>query len=66
MAFIVLSVVGCIDYLAYGSIFRREVFLFVAKEEKKMSFLIPAKKTKVFAGRWCVALRQFSQIFVSD
>jgi hypothetical protein len=34
MASIALSVVGCIDRLAYGSIFTRAVFLFVAKEVK--------------------------------
>jgi hypothetical protein len=32
MASIALSVNGCIDYLAYGAIFTRAVFLFVAKE----------------------------------
>ncbi len=38
MASIALSVVGCIDYLAYyGAIFTRAVF--------------PAKKPKMFAGR---------------
>ena len=32
---IALSVIGCIDYLAYGGIFTRAVFPFVAKEAKK-------------------------------
>jgi hypothetical protein len=34
MASITLSVVRCIDYLAYGSIFTRAMFPFVAKEAK--------------------------------
>jgi hypothetical protein len=34
MALIALSVIGCIDYLAYGAIFTHAVFLFVAKEAK--------------------------------
>ena len=46
MASIALSVVGCIDYLAYGAIFTRAVFPFVVKEAKKLSFLIPAKKAQ--------------------
>ena len=38
-ASIALSVVGCIDYLAYGAIVH-------CKGSKKMSFLIPAKKAQ--------------------
>jgi hypothetical protein len=34
MASIALSIIGCIDYLAYGAIFTRVVFPFVAKEAK--------------------------------
>jgi hypothetical protein len=34
MASIALSVVGCIDYLAYGTIFTRAMFPFIAKEAK--------------------------------
>ena len=33
-ASIALSIVGCIDYLAYGAIFTRAMFPFVAKEAK--------------------------------
>jgi len=33
-ASIALSVVGCIDYIAYGAIFTRVVFPFIAKEAK--------------------------------
>ena len=38
MALIALSVIGCIDYLAYGGIFTRAVFPFVAKEAKNEFF----------------------------
>ena len=38
MASIALSVIGCIDYLAYGGIFTRAVFPFVAKEAKNEFF----------------------------
>jgi len=35
MASITLSIIVCIDYLAYGAIFTHAVFPFVAKEVKK-------------------------------
>ncbi len=38
MALIALSIVGCIDYLAYGRIFTHVVFPFVAKEAKNWVF----------------------------
>jgi hypothetical protein len=45
MASIVLSVVGCIDYLAYGAIFTRVMFL---PKKKVMFFWIffPARKAQ--------------------
>jgi hypothetical protein len=46
-ASIALSVVGCIDYLAYGAIFTRAVFPFVAKEAKKWVFWFPQKAQDV-------------------
>ena len=54
MASIALSIVGCIDYLAYGSIFTHAVFPFIAKEVE-IEFLIPAKKPKMFTRRRCPA-----------
>ena len=40
MASIALSVVGCIDYLAYGTIFTRAMF----RPKKKLEVFIPARK----------------------
>ena len=40
MASIALSVVGCIDYLAYGTIFTRVMF----RPKKKVDVFIPARK----------------------
>ena len=50
MASIALSVIGCIDYLAYGTIFTRVMFL---PKKKVMFFWIffPPEKPKMFAGR---------------
>jgi hypothetical protein len=42
MASIALSVVGCIDYLAYGTIFTRAMFL----PKKKGDVFFPAKKAQ--------------------
>jgi hypothetical protein len=40
MASIALSVIGCIDYLAYGTIFTRAKFC----PKKKLMFFFPARK----------------------
>jgi hypothetical protein len=40
MASIALSVIGCIDYLAYGTIFTRAMFL----PKKKLDVFFPARK----------------------
>jgi hypothetical protein len=40
MASIALSVIGCIDYLAYGTIFTRAMFL----PKKKPDVFFPARK----------------------
>ena len=40
MASIALSVIGCIDYLAYGTIFTRAMF----RPKKKLEVFIPARK----------------------
>ena len=51
MASIALSVIGCIDYLAYGTIFTRAMFL----PKKKLDVFFPARKA-VDACREVVAL----------
>ena len=40
MALIALSVIGCIDYLAYGTIFTRVMF----RPKKKLDVFFPARK----------------------
>jgi hypothetical protein len=40
MASIALSIIGCIDYLAYGTIFTRAMFL----PKKKIDVFFPARK----------------------
>jgi len=40
MALIALSVIGCIDYRAYGTIFTRAMF----RPKKKVVFFFPARK----------------------
>jgi hypothetical protein len=40
MASIALSVIGCIDYLAYGTIFTRAMF----RPKKKVDVFFPARK----------------------
>jgi hypothetical protein len=40
MASIALSIIGCIDYLAYGTIFTRAMFL----PKKKLDVFFPARK----------------------
>jgi hypothetical protein len=49
MASIALSVIGCIDYLAYGTIFTRVMFL----PKKKVMFFFPPEKPQMSAGGWC-------------
>ena len=51
MASIALSVIGCIDYLAYGTIFTRAMFL----PKKKGDVFFPARKAA--DERWGVVLR---------
>jgi hypothetical protein len=54
MASIALAIIGRISYLAIGAIFTRAVFPFASGEGcKNLSFLIPAKKPKMFAGGRC-------------
>jgi hypothetical protein len=40
MASIALSIIGCIDYLAYGTIFMRAMF----RPKKKLDVFFPARK----------------------
>jgi hypothetical protein len=40
MASIALSIIGCIDYLAYGTIFTRAMF----RPKKKLDVFFPARK----------------------
>jgi len=49
MALIALSVVGCIDYLAYRTIFTRAMF----RPKKKVMFFFPPEKPQMSAGGWC-------------
>jgi hypothetical protein len=48
MASIALSVVRCIDYLAYGTIFTRAMFL----PKKKGDIFFPPEKPQMSAGGW--------------
>jgi hypothetical protein len=50
MASIALSIVRCIDYLAYGTIFTRVMFL---PKIKVMFFFLP-EKPQMSAGGWRV------------
>jgi hypothetical protein len=49
MASIALSVIGCIDYLAYGTIFTRAMFC----PKKKLMFFFPPEKPEMSPGGWC-------------
>jgi len=53
MALIALSVVGCIDYLAYRTIFTRAMF----RPKKKVMFFFPARKAadERWGVVWCVS-----------
>jgi hypothetical protein len=53
MASIALSVVGCIDYLAYGTIFTRVMFL---SKKKGDVFFLP-EKPQMSAGGWWGVLK---------
>jgi hypothetical protein len=48
MASIALSVIGCIDYLAYGTIFTRVMF----RPKKKLIFIFPPEKPEMSPGEW--------------
>ena len=52
MASIALSVIGCIDYLAYGNIFTRAMFC----PKKKLMFFFPPEKPEMSPGGWCIFL----------
>jgi hypothetical protein len=54
MASIALSVVGCIDYLAYGTIFTCAMFL----PKKKGDVFFPARKAADERWRWGVVARR--------
>jgi hypothetical protein len=54
MALIVLSIIRCIDYLAYGTIFTRAMFL----PKKKVMFFFPPEKPQMSPGRGVVRLQQ--------
>ena len=49
MALIALSVIGCIDYLAFGTIFTRALF----RPKKKLIFFSPPEKPEMSPGEWC-------------
>ena len=51
MASIVPIVIGCIDYLAYGTLFTHAMF----RPKIKLDFFFPPEKPQMTAGRWCVA-----------
>ena len=57
MASIVLSIIGCIDYLAYGTIFTRAMFL----PKKKLNVFFLPEKPEMSPGEWCVAGRLFAR-----
>ena len=52
MASIAVSVIGCIDYLAYGTIFTRAMF----RPKKKLMFFPPEKPEMSPGEWWCVYL----------
>ena len=54
MASIALSVIGCIDYLAYGTIFMRAMFLL----KKKLDVFFPARKARDEPRRVVELLRE--------
>jgi hypothetical protein len=49
MASIALTVIGCIDYLAYGTIFTCATFC----QKRIVDVFFLPKKPKMSAGRWC-------------
>jgi hypothetical protein len=49
MASIALSVIGCIDYLAYGTIFTCAMF----RPKKKLEVFFLPEKPQMSAGVWC-------------
>jgi len=58
MASIALSAVRCIDYLAYGTIFTRVMFL----PKKKVMIFFPPEKPQMSIGGWwrVLVVRQFA------
>jgi hypothetical protein len=48
MASIALSIIGCIDYLAYGTIITCAMF----RPKKKLDVFFPPEKPQMSAGRW--------------
>jgi hypothetical protein len=48
MASITLSIIGCIDYLAYGTIFTHAMF----RPKKNLMFFFPPEKPQMSAGGW--------------
>ena len=59
MASIALSVIGCIDYLAYGTIFMRAMFLL----KKKLDVFFPARKARDEPRRVVGGQERFSLAF---
>jgi len=55
MASIALSVIGCIDYLAYGTILTRAMFL----PKKNLMFFFPPEKPEMSPGEWCYPTLRF-------
>jgi hypothetical protein len=62
MASIALSVIGCIDYLAYGTIFTRAMFC----PKKKLMFFFPPEKPEMSPGegvQWASRKKRISYDF---
>jgi hypothetical protein len=64
MASIALTIIRRISYLDIGVIFT--LFFIGGKGNKKLSFLIPTKKPKMFAGgRWVTTSQSSSTTFLA-
>ena len=59
MASIALSVIGCIDYLAYGTIFTRAMFC----PKKKLMFFFPPEKPEMSPGEWWEVVVEYFRAF---
>jgi hypothetical protein len=66
MASIALSVIRCIDYLGYGTLFTRAMFLPKKKIEVFLDFFSRQKSPRCSMGGGGPTLRRFSHLFVSD